>query len=122
MLTRILLTGALGQIGTELYEKLVELHGRDNVISLDIKDSENYNGVYVNQDVTDYKKLRTIIEKYEIKEIYHLASLLSATGEERPCVAWKVNTVGLKNVLDISKDLNIKVFWPSSIAVFDLLS
>ena len=66
-------------------------------------------------DVTDLKKLTEIVERHEITEIYHLASLLSANGEIDPSVTFNVNLIGLKNILDLAIEKKLKIFWPSSI-------
>ncbi len=115
---KILITGANGQIGSELKEALSGKFGRDNIIGLDIKPGIDQPGIQEIADVTDISHLRTIIQKYSIDTIFHLASLLSARGEQNPDLAWKINMGGLKNVLDLSRAFKLQVFWPSSIAVF----
>ena len=116
---RILITGVHGQIGSELIEELQNQYGTENVIGLDIKErSPSPGGICEVADVVDKTALRSIIEKYDINTVYHLASLLSAKGEKRPDLAWDVNLNGLKNILDLAKEYKMKVFWPSSIAVF----
>ncbi len=69
-------------------------------------------------DVTDAQRLQEIVEQYRFDTIYHLAGLLSAKGEQNPELCWNVNVNGLRNVLELAKSYGIKVFWPSSIAVF----
>ncbi|RMH68484.1 MAG: NAD-dependent epimerase/dehydratase family protein [Gemmatimonadetes bacterium] len=122
-MNNILITGGNGQIGSELYTVLSERYGIGNIVSLDIqpprmfgsrREVEHYEIV----DVTDYKALRNTIKKYQIDTVFHLASLLSATGELKPDLAWNVNMNGLKNVLDLARDYQLQVFWPSSIAAF----
>ena len=116
---KILVTGALGQIGSELVPALQKKIGKKAVIASDIKEKPlAFKGVYKILDVTDFENCKLIIKKFDIGEVYHLASLLSATGEQNPNLAWKVNMEGLKNILDLAKENKIKVFWPSSIAVF----
>jgi nucleoside-diphosphate-sugar epimerase len=116
---KILITGALGQIGSELGPALGKKYGDENIIASDIKPKpDGYNGVYEELDVTNLINCKTVVKKYSITEIYHLASLLSATGEKNPDLAWKVNMEGLKNILDLAKENSLKVFWPSSIAAF----
>jgi len=118
---KILVTGALGQLGTELVAKLQEMVGVDNVIATDLHNpfDANYQGRFTTLDVTDSKKLAELIKINNITQIYHLAAILSANAEKSPQLAWKVNMNGLMNVLEIARDQQIrKVYWPSSIAVF----
>ena len=116
----ILVTGSNGQIGTVLCEALREIHGIANVISTDkTVPRRTIIGYFEKLDVLDNKRLYEIIQKYRVTQIYHLAALLSATGEKKPQLAWKVNMGGLFNILDaaLSNGIN-KIFHPSSIAVF----
>jgi len=115
---KILITGVNGQIGSELIEELQNQYGVNNVIGVDIKERPSSKGIYEIVDVVDKPGIRKIIEQYDIGTVFHLASLLSAKGEKKPDLAWDVNLIGLKNILDLSKELSLKVFWPSSIAVF----
>lgn len=122
MANRILIIGATGQIGTELYLTLAKKHGVENVIASDIKTSDNsaFTGAkFEIVDVLNDQQLLEVVQKHEIKEVYLLAALLSATAEKNPQFAWKLNMEGLFNVLNLAKDKIIdKIFWPSSIAVF----
>jgi nucleoside-diphosphate-sugar epimerase len=116
---KILLTGAFGQIGTELFPKLQKKYGEDSVIALAHEHvPENFLGITEKGDVRNKEVLKEIIIKHKITQIYHLASLLSAVGETKPQLAWAVNMDGLKNVLDLALEFKLKIFWPSSIAVF----
>ncbi len=116
----ILVTGSNGQIGTVLSEALREIHGIANVICSDINVPRNtIIGYFEKLDVLDGKRLNEIIQKYRVTQIYHLAALLSATGEKNPQLAWKVNMDGLFNILESARENGItKIFHPSSIAVF----
>jgi len=117
-----LIIGASGQIGIELTMALRKKRGNHMVIASDIRptdDNDLLQGPYEILDVLDKAALESIIEKYNVDEVYLLAALLSATAEKNPEFAWKLNMEGLFNVLDLAKDKKIsKVFWPSSIAVF----
>jgi len=119
---KILITGALGQIGTELTNRLVKIHGKENVIAsgLDRWDkSLTSAGYYERMDVTNTQLVRQIIQDYNITTVYHLASLLSGTSERQPLFAWKLNVEPLLNFCEMAKEgLIQKIFWPSSIAVF----
>jgi nucleoside-diphosphate-sugar epimerase len=116
---KILVIGSSGQIGTELTEKLQEIHGTGNVIASDLKRSKNHEGAFEELDVLDEKRLGEIVSKHKISQVYLLAALLSATSEKNPQFAWKLNMGSLFNVLELAKEKKInKVYWPSSIAVF----
>ncbi|PIE50958.1 MAG: NAD-dependent epimerase [Flavobacteriales bacterium] len=118
---KILITGALGQIGTELALKLSERYGRENVISSDIraKDEVSIANPYEQIDVTNYDLLQDFIKKEKISIVYHLASLLSGTSEKNPIFAWELNLKPLLHLCELAKEGFLKrIFWPSSIAVF----
>lgn len=117
---KILITGAFGQIGTELGGYLQHLMGIKNVVLTDIKLPEpSGDGIIEYLDVTDKQALTRIIHKYKIDTIYHMAALLSGAGELDPDKCWNVNINGLKNVLDIARENKlVRVFVPSSIAAF----
>jgi len=111
---RVLVTGALGQIGTELVEALSQKYGSENVIATDIRESDNCQIL----DVMDKERIEKLVIGEDISEIYHLAALLSATGEKNPELCWKINVDGLENVISAAKKNACRVFSPSSIAVF----
>lgn len=116
---KILVTGAFGLVGSNLVAVLQKKYGIENVFALGNKTvSENYKGKLVRGDVRDYKVIFSIIKKYAITDIYHLAGLLSVGGEKNPDLAWDVNVHGLRNILELARDYKLKVFWPSSIAAF----
>lgn len=117
---KILIIGAGGQIGVELTAKLSEMYGSSNIIASDLKNSTAFsNNPFEVLDALDGKALFDIVNKHAITQIYHLAAMLSATGEQHPMFAWKLNMESLFNVLDLAKEKHIsKVYWPSSIAVF----
>lgn len=115
----ILITGACGQLGTELTEALRKIHQR--VIATDLKDAVAALGdaEFRKLDVLHKPSLVEIIHKEKVTQVYHLAAILSATGEKQPELAWRINMKGLRNVLDVSAELRVKkVFFPSTIAVF----
>lgn len=122
METRILVLGASGQIGTELTQKLRELYGNQHVIASDIKEGTPEmmaSGPFEVLDATDKESILQVILKYEINQVYLLATMLSATAEKFPQKAWDLNMNSLLAVLDLAKEKHIQqVYWPSSIAVF----
>lgn len=117
MSNTVLITGASGQIGSNLVKELIK--NNKKVIATDIElpqFSHTEKNAIVN--VLDNEELNKYVAEYRVSEIYHLAAILSATGEQKPQLAWDINMKGLLHVLDIAKEHNCKVFWPSSIAVF----
>ena len=122
MAGRILIIGACGQIGTELTLKLREIHGNDQVIASDIREGAEelmQSGPFELLNATDEPHIKKIVEKYEVKEVYLMAAMLSATAEKAPMKAWDLNMDSLFHVLNLARDGQInKIFWPSSIAVF----
>jgi len=122
-MNRILVTGATGQIGSELTIELRKKYSNDNVIAVGHKrapsDKLLQSGPFEYVDVTDRENIEKIVRKYDIDTIYHLAAILSASGEQNPQLAWNVNMNSLYNILEVAREHNIaRVFWPSSIAVF----
>ena len=119
---KILVTGALGQIGTELVEALRDKHGTSSVIASDIRSDEKQNstsqGPYVTLDVLDTDSIIKLCNDEGIGTVYHLAALLSATGEKNPELCRKVNVGGTVSVFEAAKKCSLRVFSPSSIAVF----
>ena len=118
---KILVIGAGGQLGSELTQALWQRYGKGNVIATDIKDPGGLlsTGNFRILDVLNQKHLFEFIRANEITQIYHLAAVLSATGEKNPKFAWHLNMDGLIHVLDAAVEFKIeKVYWPSSIAVF----
>jgi nucleoside-diphosphate-sugar epimerase len=117
----ILVIGACGQIGTELTAALRLQYGEDNVIAADLNEiNEPFKklGRYVKLNVMDKNTLHSLVINEGVEHIYHFAALLSANAESHPKQAWELNMQGLLNVLDVAKTGSIRVFWPSSIAVF----
>ncbi|MDO5088231.1 MAG: NAD-dependent epimerase/dehydratase family protein [Leptotrichiaceae bacterium] len=116
---KVLITGATGQIGTELTARLRKDLGMENVIATDIKSGEVADeGIFEIMDVTDYEKFLKTAKDNNVDTIVHLASLLSATAEKDPLFAWNLNMNGLINALEIAKECNAQLFAPSSIAAF----
>ena len=115
-----LVTGAAGQIGTDLVRALRARDGAGAVIASDLAPNGDGwgEGPFEVLDVTDPDALARVVESHDVDVVYHLASLLSATGERKPAVAWEVNVNGLRHVLEAARERRLRVFWPSSIAVF----
>ena len=120
----VLVVGSSGQIGTELVIELRKIYGNSNVVASDIRPSSEKiieSGPFEELDVLNEKRLREIIKKYKVSQVYLLAALLSANAEKNIEFGWRLNIRSHSNVLDLIKDgLVKKVFWPSSIAVFGL--
>ncbi len=118
----ILIIGACGQIGTELTLKLRNKFGDENVIATDIREGSKelmQSGIFEILDATNKEAIKSVVLKYNIKQVYLMAAMLSVTAEQFPNKAWSLNMNSLLHVLDLAKDKIIKnVFWPSSIAVF----
>ena len=119
---KILVTGAVGQIGSELTMELRRRYGNDNVVAggRKTKPSEQLlnSGPFEVVDCTDMDALRKVVKKYDTDIIYHLAAILSAVGEAKPQLAWDVNINGLYNVLEVAQENKCAVFIPSSIGAF----
>ena len=117
-MNKTLVIGAAGQIGTELVEELRARRGVDQVIASDIQIKNLLTPCY-ELDATDPDKVRKIVQKEGISEVYNLVAMLSAKGEKEPQKAWDLNMRTLFIILDLAKEGKIKkIFWPSSIAVF----
>ncbi len=118
--TRILITGATGQIGTVLSSALRQIYGNQNVLATDIRlSTEPQQGPFEKLDILDSTRLETLIGDYRITQIYHLAAILSAKGEQAPMPTWNINMQGLFNVLEAARKFKLqRLFFPSSIAAF----
>lgn len=120
---RILVTGSSGQIGSELVPELSRKFGKNNVIATvadrSSEDKVSSAALVEILDVREKAEIMKLLVRYDITEVYHLAGILSAAGEENPALAYDVNLQGLHNVLEVAMNSKVtKVFWPSSIAVF----
>jgi len=120
---KILITGALGQIGSELTAEMRRIYGSDNVVASNRRIKEGHeqliaSGPFETVDVNDPASLAATVDRYKINTIVNLAAILSATGEKDPQQCWNVNMNGLYNVLETAKEKNCMVFTPSSIAAF----
>lgn len=119
---KVMITGALGQIGSELTVRLRNDLGLDNVIATDIKNEGNeevtQNGIFEILNVMDHESFLSIAKKYKVDTIIHLAALLSATAEANPLFGWNLNMGGLMNALEVARECKTKFFSPSSIAAF----
>jgi len=118
---RILVIGASGQLGTELTVALRKVYGTANVVASDLRpgSGELLAGPFEQLDVLNGKRLAEVVSMHGITQVYHLAAILSAYGEQHPQKAWQINMDSLLNVLEVARELKLqKVYWPSSIAVF----
>jgi len=119
---RILITGALGQIGSELTPFLRKRYKNENVIASDIKPRSegiiDQEGPFEHIDCLNAPEIYSTVKKYKIDTVFHLAAILSASGEKNPQLAWNININGLYNILEIARENKCAVFSPSSIAVF----
>lgn len=121
-MSKILVTGACGQIGSELVPALREQYGGENVVATDIEETNRAlrdAGPFEFMDVTQRGAIGAVVDRYRVDTIYHLAAILSATGEKKPQLAWDVNINGLYKILEIARERRVtRVFCPSSIAAF----
>lgn len=119
---KIMITGAMGQIGTAITKHLRSIYGDDQVIATGLHMRTNSEicteGIFEIADVTNADQLAKVAAKYKVDTIIHLAAILSAIGEDKPQLLWNVNMNGLYNVLELARDLRLSVFTPSSIAAF----
>jgi len=121
---KILVTGACGQLGTELVEELRKIYGLESVLATDMLDPKAESlkeGPFEKLNVLDKNGLGDLVSRIQPTQIYHLAAILSAAAERNPALAWEVNIAGFMNVLDVAKVASEKVFKiyaPSSIAAF----
>ena len=120
---KILVTGALGQIGSELVVKLREIYGTNNVIATNRRIKEGYealieSGPFEIVDVIDIKEMAQAVDKHKVDTIINLAAILSAKGEKDPTSCWNINMNGLYNVLELGREKRLQIFTPSSIGAF----
>lgn len=120
---KILVTGALGQIGSELVPALRQRYGEENVVASDIRmppkgSLAEGGGPFEFLDCTNRHQIQEVLHRHHVDTIYHLAALLSATAEEKPHVAWDINMGGLYRVLEVARQNRCAVFFPSSIGAF----
>src|SRR4030042_2035890 len=119
---KILVTGACGQIGTELVRVLRQRYGRDNVVATDIAEPSpalKAAGPFASLDFPRRAAVPAAVDRRRIDTIYHMAAILSARGEQNPGLAWEVNINGTYNILEVGREKGLtRVFCPSSIAVF----
>ena len=120
-MSKVLVIGAFGQLGSELTTALRNIHGGENVVAADIRDPQGdlSDGTFEKLDVLNEKDLGRVVDRHGIQQIYHLAAILSAKGESNPKFAWQLNMDSLINVLELAKEKRLeKIYWPSSIAAF----
>ena len=120
-MNRIVVTGAAGQVGTELVPALRDAYGEDAVVATDVRRPESgalLSGPFEVLDCLDAAAVADAIHRHRADTIYHLAALLSAAAERRPQLAYDVNMGTLMNVLEIARESKCAVFTPSSIGAF----
>jgi len=120
-MNKILVMGAAGQIGSELVPYLRKIYGNDNVVASDIKTEIPEilgGGPYEIINGLDEKRIAEVIKKYKTDTVYNLIALLSAVGEQKPQLSWKINIGSLINLLELAKEMNFALFTPSSIGAF----
>lgn len=116
---KIIVTGALGQIGSELITKLRSEYGVENILATDIRRPNSATeGPFEVLDVTDAKKMHSLAKDFGADTMMHMAALLSAKAEDEPLFAWNLNMGGLMNALEVSRELDLQFFTPSSIGAF----
>jgi len=119
---KILVAGALGQIGSELVPALRERHGKDAVIASDVRALPSgavpVDGPFEHLDCTKLQQIQEVVRRHDVGTIYHLAALLSAAGEDKPQAAWDLNMGSLYRVLEVARQCDCSLFFPSSIGAF----
>ncbi|HCM89965.1 MULTISPECIES: L-threonine 3-dehydrogenase [Vagococcus] len=119
---RIMITGCLGQIGSELVDRLRREKGVDNVLATDIRKPEDHRivkgGLFEVLDVLDEDRMYELAKEFKADTMIHLASLLSSVAEDKPQIAWHINMSGLMNALEVARKLDLQFFTPSSIGAF----
>jgi len=122
-MNKLLVTGSTGQIGSELTLALRKRYGGDSVVAVGHQRKPSdillNSGPFEIVEIGEKASVEKVVKKYDIDTVYHLAALLSATGEQNPQLAWDLNMGSLHNVLEIAREQSLtRIFWPSSIAVF----
>lgn len=120
---KILVTGALGQIGSELTTRLRDVYGVENIIASNRRVKKGHEalieaGPFELVNINDAKQMAEVVDKYNVNTIINLAAILSAVGEKDPLSCWDINMNGLYNVLELGREKGLQVFTPSSIAAF----
>ena len=115
---RILVTGAAGQVGSELVPELRRIYGEDAVLATDVRIPDDAEAPYQVLDCTDAAAIATAVRAHRADTVYHLAALLSATAEAKPQKAYDINMGTLVNVLEVAREKKCAVFTPSSIGAF----
>ena len=115
----ILVVGANGQLGSVLVKELQMIYGITNVIASDVYLNPDFEGIFELLDATDMVSIHSVIKQYSVTQIYQLAAILSAKGEQHPLKTWELNTKMMLNVFEVARNSGLdKVFFPSSIAVY----
>ena len=102
-MSRILIIGSEGQIGTELSIFLSKIYSKNDIITSDLNKKTDTDFEFIKLNALLYSDIEKVVKKYEVDDVYHLAAILSAKGEENPLNTWEINMTSLFNVLELAR-------------------